>query len=72
MFGTHFGLYSIVAPLGAGGSPPFARPVQRANDGEVSSAFAAKRLLRDRAEARSELDPSGGGPMPRSGLGCDW
>jgi hypothetical protein len=33
-----------------------------ANYGEISSAFAAKRLLRDHAEAQLEVEPSGGGP----------
>jgi serine/threonine protein kinase len=44
--GTRLGPYEVVPGLGAG---------------EVSSAFAAKRLLRDHARARLESEPSEGG-----------
>jgi hypothetical protein len=55
--GTRLGPYEIVGPLGAGGPPPLAGKLC-ASYGEVSSAFAAKRLRRDRAEAQTRV----GGP----------
>ena len=39
--------------------------ISKASYGEVSSAFAAKRLQRDDAKARPEQLPSGAGPKPR-------
>jgi hypothetical protein len=61
--GVRLGIYESIAPLGHGGAPLFGWPTVPSS-GEVSSAFAAKRLLRDHAEARGALKPSAGEPRP--------
>ena len=61
--GHELGPYEILGSIGVGGPPPLARCWQ-ASSGEISSAFAAERLLRDHVEARQGLEPSRDGPKP--------